>query len=91
MRLREAGRCDAQKVMRSPRDGDMGAVFGLGFPPFLGGPFHYMDKLGAAKVVATFQRLAALYGARFTPCQHLLQMAEQGETFWVKKETDFVS
>ena len=91
MMLNEAARCHAEKVIRSPRDGDIGAVFGIGFPPFLGGPFHYMDTLGAAKVVATLQRLAAQYGERFTPCQHLLQMAEEGETFWGHKETDFVS
>ncbi|WP_437887110.1 fatty acid oxidation complex subunit alpha FadJ [Phytobacter sp. V91] len=91
MMLNEAARCSAEQVVRSPRDGDIGAVFGIGFPPFLGGPFHYMDSLGAGEVVATLQRLTALYGPRFTPCQTLLQMAEQGETFWRKKETDFVS
>lgn len=91
MMLNEAARCHAEKIIRSPRDGDIGAVFGIGFPPFLGGPFRYMDSLGAGEVVAVLQRLTALYGARFSPCQHLLQMAEQGETFWVKKETDFVS
>ncbi|MGK9172055.1 fatty acid oxidation complex subunit alpha FadJ [Yokenella regensburgei] len=91
MMLNEAARCHAEKVIRSPRDGDIGAVFGIGFPPFLGGPFRYMDTLGAGEVVATLQRLAGQYGERFTPCQHLLQMAEQGETFWGHKETDFVS
>jgi 3-hydroxyacyl-CoA dehydrogenase/enoyl-CoA hydratase/3-hydroxybutyryl-CoA epimerase len=91
MMLNEAARCHGEAVIRSPRDGDIGAVFGIGFPPFLGGPFRYMDSLGAGEVVATLQRLAGIYGARFTPCQHLLQMAEQGETFWGKKEIDFVS
>lgn len=91
MMLNEAARCHAEQVIRSPRDGDIGAVFGIGFPPFLGGPFHYMDALGAGEVVATLQRLATLYGPRFTPCQALLQMAEQGETFWGDRETAGVS
>jgi len=89
--LNEAARCLDEQVIRSARDGDIGAVFGIGFPPFLGGPFHYMDTLGISEVVAILQRLAALYGARFTPCEALLRMAQQGATFWPPKETDHVT
>lgn len=80
--LNEATRCFDEQVIRSARDGDIGAVFGIGFPPFLGGPFRYMDSLGAGEVVAVLQRLASQYGPRFTPCDALLQMAERGESFW---------
>ncbi|HCT5821003.1 TPA: fatty acid oxidation complex subunit alpha FadJ [Citrobacter sedlakii] len=80
--LNEAARCFDEQVIRSARDGDIGAVFGIGFPPFLGGPFRYMDSLGAGEVVAVLQRLASQYGPRFTPCDALLQMAERGESFW---------
>lgn len=80
--LNEAARCFDEQVIRSARDGDIGAVFGIGFPPFLGGPFRYMDSLGAGEVVAVLQRLALQYGPRFTPCDALLQMAERGESFW---------
>lgn len=88
MMLNEAARCYAEGIIRSARDGDIGAVFGIGFPPFLGGPFRYMDTLGANEVVAVLQRLAAQYGPRFTPCDALSRMAEQRQTFWSRKETD---
>ena len=84
--LNEAARCVDEGIIRSARDGDIGAVFGIGFPPFLGGPLRYMDSLGAGEVVARLQRLAGLYGPRFTPCDALLQRAERGETFWPEDE-----
>ncbi|MGU3620281.1 fatty acid oxidation complex subunit alpha FadJ [Raoultella ornithinolytica] len=86
MMLNEAARCFDEQVIRGARDGDIGAVFGIGFPPFLGGPFRYMDQLGAGEVVAILQRLAAQYGPRFTPCENLLRMAGQGATFWPTAE-----
>lgn len=86
--LNEAARCHDERIIRSARDGDIGAVFGIGFPPFLGGPFRYMDSLGAGEVVARLQRLAAQYGPRFTPCEALVAMAERGEVFWPAMETD---
>ena len=91
MMLNEAARCYGEQVIKSARDGDIGAVFGIGFPPFLGGPFRYMDTLGPDEVVAILQRLATQYGSRFTPCDFLLQMAERGQTFWSARETDPVS
>ena len=75
MMLNEAARCLDEQVVRCARDGDIGAVFGIGFPPFLGGPFHYMDKLGATDVVNRLTRLAQQHGERFTPCEALIQAA----------------
>lgn len=67
MMLNEAARCFDEQIIRSARDGDIGAVFGIGFPPFLGGPFRYMDTIGAGEVAAILQRPAAQFGPRFTP------------------------
>lgn len=86
--LNEAARCFDERVIRSARDGDIGAVFGIGFPPFLGGPFRYMDTLGAGEVVAALRRLATLYGSRYAPCEQLVRMAERREYFWTNEETD---
>lgn len=84
MMLNEAARCFDERVIRQARDGDIGAVFGIGFPPFLGGPFHYMDKIGASMLVAELHQLAGRYGKRFDPCESLLAMAANGETFSTK-------
>lgn len=89
--LNEAARCFDEQVIRSARDGDIGAVFGIGFPPFLGGPFHYMDTLGAASVVASLQQMEARYGARFAPCEALLRMAQEGKRFWSTAESEPVN
>jgi len=91
MMLNEAARCFGEQVIKTARDGDIGAVFGIGFPPFLGGPFRYMDSLGAGEVVAVLQRLATQYGPRFTPCDELMHMAERGQTFWSLREAVSVS
>jgi len=82
MLLNEAARAFDEEVIRSARDGDIGAVFGIGFPPFLGGPFHYMDRLGAERIVAQLEQLSQSLGARFTPCERLRKMAQTGETFY---------
>lgn len=82
MMLNEAARCLDEGIVRSARDGDIGAVFGIGFPPFLGGPYRYMDSLGAASVVNTLASLMHQYGDRFAPCEALRQRAERGENFY---------
>jgi 3-hydroxyacyl-CoA dehydrogenase/enoyl-CoA hydratase/3-hydroxybutyryl-CoA epimerase len=65
-----------------PRDGDIGAIFGFGFPAFLGGPLRYIEDRGAASVVSDLERCAAAAGARFTPAGMLTDMATSGGRFY---------
>jgi 3-hydroxyacyl-CoA dehydrogenase/enoyl-CoA hydratase/3-hydroxybutyryl-CoA epimerase len=53
-------------VLQSPTDGDLGAVLGLGFPPFRGGPFHYADSLGP-RLADRLRGLASAHGSRYAP------------------------
>ncbi len=80
--LNEAALAYGEGVVRSARDGDIGALFGIGFPPFRGGPLRLMDEIGADQVVETLERLQTAHGARFAPAPILQQMAAGGERFY---------
>lgn len=71
-------------VLKTALEGDIGAVFGLGFPPMKGGPFRFMDTFGADKFVDIMRRYEEQYGAAFTPCQLLLDQAKSGNKFYTK-------
>lgn len=79
--VNEAALCFGEGILRSARDGDIGAIFGLGFPPFRGGPFRYVDAVGAKEVVRRMQRYRDRLGNRFAPAPVLVEMAETGKTF----------
>ena len=80
--LNEAVRCLDEGIIRSPRDGDIGAIFGIGFPPFLGGPFRYMDQIGIVQLVEIMKVHAEKYGEHFAPCDALLTRANRDEHFY---------
>lgn len=77
----EAARCLDENIIRSARDGDIGAIFGIGFPPFHGGPFRYMDSLGVDKVVERLEHYQKLHGDRFAPAEVLVKMKSNSESF----------
>jgi 3-hydroxyacyl-CoA dehydrogenase/enoyl-CoA hydratase/3-hydroxybutyryl-CoA epimerase len=80
--VNEAIHCLEERILRSPRDGDVGAVFGIGFPPFRGGPFRYVDSIGAAQIVERLEDLDLRYHPRFRPAELLLDMAATGRSFY---------
>ena len=80
--LNEAAMACAEQVVRSPRDGDIGAIYGIGFPAFRGGPLRLIDDLGASKVVSTLHELEDQYGERFRPTPALVEMAREGGRYY---------
>ena len=79
--VNEAIRCLGEGIVRSPRDGDVGAIFGLGFPPFRGGPFRYVDTVGAAEILRRIQGYYDRFGKRWEPAPLLVDIARKGTRF----------
>lgn len=76
----ETARCLEERVLTTARDADVGAILGWGFPAFRGGPVSYIHGVGVDAFVATCDRLAARYGARFAAPGLLREMAAQGRS-----------
>ena len=80
--LNECAFCLEEGITSSPRDIDIGVIFGLGFPPFRGGICRYADEVGIPKIVATLDRLSDTYGKRLAPAQILVDMAKNNKKFY---------
>jgi 3-hydroxyacyl-CoA dehydrogenase/enoyl-CoA hydratase/3-hydroxybutyryl-CoA epimerase len=78
----EAVRALEAGVLTDIREGDVGAILGWGFAPWSGGPFSWLDMIGAARAVEICDALAAAHGARFAAPALLRDMAAKGETFY---------
>lgn len=81
--VNEAVFCLQDTILENPVDGDMGAVFGLGFPPFLGGPFRYADSQGT-KLVSALERFTNKYGKHFAPAPLLVSNIRNNTRFHSK-------
>ena len=79
--LNEALLCLEEGIVDSPSDGDLAAIFGLGFPPFSGGPFRHIDAQGPEKILKCLMRLQETCGERFAPAPILREYAEKNRLF----------
>ncbi|MDT8856590.1 3-hydroxyacyl-CoA dehydrogenase NAD-binding domain-containing protein [Paracoccaceae bacterium Fryx2] len=80
----EAVRALEDGVLMDIREGDVGAILGWGFAPWSGGPFSWLDIIGAARAVEICDGLAAAHGERFAPPDLLREMAAKGESFYAR-------
>ncbi|MGC6417375.1 MAG: 3-hydroxyacyl-CoA dehydrogenase NAD-binding domain-containing protein [Bradymonadia bacterium] len=78
----EAVRCLDEGILRSTADGEVGAIFGVGFAPNTGGPFAWCDRRGASAVVDALEQLAKRFGDRYAPPANLIEMAQTGQRFF---------
>ncbi|GHC13433.1 3-hydroxyacyl-CoA dehydrogenase [Gemmobacter nanjingensis] len=78
----EAVRALEEGVLTDIREGDVGAILGWGFAPWSGGPFGWLDILGAARAVEICDGLTERFGARFAAPKLLRDMAAKGQSFY---------
>jgi 3-hydroxyacyl-CoA dehydrogenase/enoyl-CoA hydratase/3-hydroxybutyryl-CoA epimerase len=78
----EAVRALEDGVLTDIREGDVGAILGWGFAPWSGGPFGWLDIIGATRAVEICDTLTETHGARFSAPQMLRDMAARGATFY---------
>ncbi len=83
----EAVRALEEGVLTDIREGDVGAILGWGYMPWSGGPFSWLDILGAPRAVEIADGLAAAHGPRFAPPALLRDLAATGETFYGRFNT----
>ena len=77
----EAVRCLEEGIVASAAEADMALLYGLGFPPFRGGIFRYMESMGLANFVALADKYAAL-GPIYQITDGLREMAASGKSYF---------
>ncbi len=82
MMVKEAALCLQDGIIESPRDGDIGAIFGIGFLPFSGGPFRFIDSIGAKNIVSKMENLQKTFGERFSPPEIILEKLKTNSRFY---------
>lgn len=79
--INETIRCLEEGIIASPAEADLALLYGLGFPPFRGGVFRYVDTVGIAEFVAKADKYADL-GEIYQVTEKTREMAENGRSFY---------
>ncbi|MGB0467935.1 MAG: fatty acid oxidation complex subunit alpha FadB [Pontibacterium sp.] len=77
----ETVRCLEDGIVATPAEADMGLIMGIGFPPFRGGPLHYLDQMGLARFCEIAEKYASL-GPLYQPTEKMKQMASADKTYF---------
>lgn len=80
--VNESMLCLEDCVIPSAYEGDIGSVFGVGFPPFWGGPFKYVDLCGPSDILGRMNKLRDKFGDRFTPPKSFVKLAQNGDCYF---------
>lgn len=76
----ETLRCLEERVLESPRDANIGSIYGIGYPGWTGGSAQYVNHVGTAAFARRAAELARAHGPRFAPPRLLLELAERGDS-----------
>ena len=79
--VNEALLCLQEGILSSASDGDLAAILGLGFPPFTGGPFSFVNAQGANVILSLMNELQDEFGIRFKPADILEEHAKDNKAF----------
>jgi len=82
--VNEVVRCLEEGVVDTAAEADMGLIYGLGFPPFRGGPIRYLETLGLNNFIAMADKYAHL-GEIYHVTEGMRAMAASGKSYF---ETD---
>ncbi|MFI2810255.1 MULTISPECIES: fatty acid oxidation complex subunit alpha FadB [Microbulbifer] len=80
----ELARCLEEGIVDSPAEADMALIYGIGFPPFRGGIFAWLDKVGMDEFVKMADKYAEL-GELYKPTERMREMAANGTTYYGDK------
>ena len=78
----EAVRALEDGVLTDIREGDVGAILGWGFAPWSGGPFSWLDIIGAPYAAERCDQLTEQFGDRFACPDLLREMSDKGQSFY---------
>jgi 3-hydroxyacyl-CoA dehydrogenase/enoyl-CoA hydratase/3-hydroxybutyryl-CoA epimerase len=78
----QAVHCLESGILRNARDGEVGAIFGIGFAPNTGGPFGFLDHQDLRALVGELDELSKACGKRYEPPKLLREMAEKNQKFF---------
>lgn len=84
--INEVALCLEEGIIATPQEADMALVYGLGFPPFRGGVFRYLDSIGIDNYVAMAKQYESL-GAMYKVPQSLVDMVSSGKRFYELQQT----
>lgn len=77
----ETARCVEEGIVASAAEADMGLIYGIGFPPYLGGALHYLDQMGLQAFCDLADRYRHL-GKLYEPTATMRDMAKNKATYY---------
>ncbi len=77
----ELARCVEEGIVGSIAEADMALVYGLGFPPFRGGIFRWIDRIGIKAFLEMLKPFESL-GPLYEPTEGMLDIAQSQSNYY---------